>query len=152
MRGSADFTALAAAFKRVKNIAKERAGASPSIDALAAMRRRRARRSGAGGGDQGTRPADPHAPRRRATTRRPSAPRPASAPSVDRFFADVLVMHDDAAVRDRRLGLLAILRDLVMELADISEVGGERSAADASTTRPTEHSSGHGGRPTRHRG
>ena len=37
MRGSADFTALAAAFKRVKNIAKERAGASPSIDALAAM-------------------------------------------------------------------------------------------------------------------
>jgi glycyl-tRNA synthetase beta chain len=44
--------------------------------------------------------------------------------AVDRFFADVLVMHDDAAVRDRRLGLLAILRDLVMELADISEVGG----------------------------
>jgi hypothetical protein len=29
-------------------------------------------------------------------------------------------------VRDRRLGLRAILRDLVMELADISEVGGER--------------------------
>ena len=46
--------------------------------------------------------------------------------AVDRFFADVLVMHEDAAVRDRRLGLMAILRDLVMELADISEVGGER--------------------------
>ncbi|MEO5822721.1 MAG: hypothetical protein ABIT71_19610, partial [Vicinamibacteraceae bacterium] len=44
--------------------------------------------------------------------------------TVDRFFTDVLVMHDDAAVRDRRLGLMAILRDLVMELADISEVGG----------------------------
>ncbi len=42
--------------------------------------RRRARRSGAGGGDQGTRPADPQPPRRRATTRPPSAPRPASAP------------------------------------------------------------------------
>jgi hypothetical protein len=32
-------------------------------------------------------------------------------------------------VRDRRLGLMAILRDLVMELADISEVGGERGTS-----------------------
>ena len=125
MRGSADFTALAAAFKRVKNIAKERAGASPSIDALAAM--------------DGAEPAEAalaaaikeRAPQIRSAAKAgdyATAFRTAAGfrASVDRFFADVLVMHDDAAVRDRRLGLLAILRDLVMELADISEVGGER--------------------------
>ena len=125
MRGSADFTALAAAFKRVKNIAKERAGASPSIDALAAM--------------DGAEPAEAalaaaikeRAPQIRTAAKAgdyATAFRTAAGfrASVDRFFADVLVMHDDAAVRDRRLGLLAILRDLVMELADISEVGGER--------------------------
>jgi glycyl-tRNA synthetase beta chain len=126
MRGSADFTALAAAFKRVKNIAKERAGASPSIDALVAM--------------DGAEPAEAalaaaikeRAPQIRTAAKAgdyATAFRTAAGfrASVDRFFADVLVMHDDAAVRDRRLGLLAILRDLVMELADISEVGGERS-------------------------
>ena len=126
MRGSGDFTALAAAFKRVKNIAKERAGASPSIESLGAMngaepaeaalaaeiRERGPQiRTAAKAGDYGT------AFRTAAGFRA----------AVDKFFADVLVMHEDAAIRDRRLGLMAILRDLVMELADISEVGGERT-------------------------
>ena len=125
MRGSADFAALAAAFKRVKNIAKDSsgsmtagaalaaaAGGEPAEAALAAEITQKGPqiRSAAKAGDYGT--AFRTAAGFRAT--------------VDKFFADVLVMHDDAAVRDRRLGLLAILRDLVMELADISEVGGER--------------------------
>lgn len=128
MRGSADFTALAAAFKRVKNIARERIGAAPAIESLAAL--------------DGAEPAEVslaeeirlRAPQIRSAAKAgeyPAAFRAAAGfrPSVDRFFADVLVMHDDPAVRERRLGLMAILRDLVMELADISEVGGERSQA-----------------------
>jgi glycyl-tRNA synthetase beta chain len=128
MRGSADFVALAAAFKRVKNIAKERAGAAPAIESLAAP--------------DGAEPAEAalaadiraRGPQIRTAAKAgdyPAAFRAAAGfrPSVDKFFADVLVMHDDPAIRDRRLGLMAILRDLVMELADISEVGGERSQA-----------------------
>jgi glycyl-tRNA synthetase beta chain len=126
MRGSGDFTALAAAFKRVKNIAKEHSGSQSADAALAA----------AASGD----PAEAalaaeiaqRAPQIHAAAKArdyPAAFRAAAGfrPSVDRFFADVLVMHEDPAVRDRRLGLMAILRDLVMELADISEVGGERN-------------------------
>jgi glycyl-tRNA synthetase beta chain len=127
MRGSADFAALAAAFKRVKNIAKDNAGPAsadgavaaaaggePAEAALAAAITERAPLIGsaAKAGDYAT------AFRTAAGFRAP----------VDRFFADVLVMHDDPAIRDRRLGLMAKLRDLVMELADISEVGGDRSS------------------------
>ncbi len=125
MRGSADFTALAAAFKRVKNIAKDSTGSmtvgaalaaatggEPAEAALAAEITQKGPqiRSAAKAGDY-------------ATAFRTAA---GFRGAVDRFFADVLVMHDDPAIRDRRLGVLASLRDLVMELADISEVGGER--------------------------
>jgi glycyl-tRNA synthetase beta chain len=48
---------------------------------------------------------------------------------IDRFFTDVLVMHESPAVRARRLQLVATLRDLVLGLADISEI-----AVDAAPT------------------
>lgn len=41
-------------------------------------------------------------------------------PSVDRFFDEVMVMVDDSAVRHNRLALLKALRDLFLEVADIS--------------------------------
>jgi glycyl-tRNA synthetase beta chain len=41
---------------------------------------------------------------------------------VGKFFDDVLVMADDARVREARLGLVATLRDLVLGIADISEI------------------------------
>ena len=41
-------------------------------------------------------------------------------PVVDRFFEDVLVMADDAAVRKNRLALLNQLRSLFLRVADIS--------------------------------
>ena len=126
MRGSADFAALAAAFKRVKNIAKEHGGATTADAALAA--------AGDGERAEAALAADitARAPQIRGAAKTgdyAAAFRAAAGfrPSVDAFFADVLVMHDDPAVRARRLGLMAILRDLVMELADISEVGGERN-------------------------
>jgi glycyl-tRNA synthetase beta chain len=43
-------------------------------------------------------------------------------PSVARFFDDVLVMTEDARLREARLGLVAALRDLILEIADISEI------------------------------
>lgn len=43
---------------------------------------------------------------------------------VDDFFEQVMVMADDEAVRNNRLALLSFLRDLFLQVADISELGG----------------------------
>jgi len=43
-------------------------------------------------------------------------------PVVAKFFDDVLVMAEDEQVRAARLGLVASLRDLILEIADISEI------------------------------
>ena len=43
-------------------------------------------------------------------------------PAVARFFDDVLVMAEDKALREARLGLVAALRDLILGIADISEI------------------------------
>jgi len=43
-------------------------------------------------------------------------------PAVDRFFTDVFVMVDDAELRVQRLSLLRRLHELLLELADISEI------------------------------
>ena len=43
-------------------------------------------------------------------------------PAVDRFFTDVFVMVDDTALRDQRLTLLWRLHELILDLADISEI------------------------------
>jgi glycyl-tRNA synthetase beta chain len=44
------------------------------------------------------------------------------APVVERFFDEVLVMAEDAAVRENRLTLLSELRDAVGALGDFSEI------------------------------
>ena len=43
-------------------------------------------------------------------------------PAVATFFDDVLVMAEDPRVRDARLGAIAMLRDLILDIADISEI------------------------------
>jgi len=43
-------------------------------------------------------------------------------PDVAKFFDDVLVMADDPGARRARLQLMANLRDLVLQIADISEI------------------------------
>jgi glycyl-tRNA synthetase beta chain len=43
-------------------------------------------------------------------------------PAVTKFFDDVLVMAEDAQLRAARLGLVATLRDLILGIADISEI------------------------------
>ena len=42
--------------------------------------------------------------------------------AVDRFFTEVFVMADDVRIRNVRLKLMADLRDLILHLADISEI------------------------------
>jgi glycyl-tRNA synthetase beta chain len=43
-------------------------------------------------------------------------------PAVAKFFDDVLVMAEDERLRTARLGLVATLRDLILSIADISEI------------------------------
>ena len=45
-------------------------------------------------------------------------------PAVDAFFAAVMVMAEDQAVRDNRLALLARLRKLFLHIADLSRLPG----------------------------
>ena len=117
VRASADFEALAVAFRRVKNLSRELQG--PSVDAV----------------DLLTEPAEQEllaefarrsvSIREAASARRyAEAFRTASGfrPSVDRFFTDVFVMVEEAGLRAQRLSLLRRLHDLLLELADISEI------------------------------
>jgi glycyl-tRNA synthetase beta chain len=43
-------------------------------------------------------------------------------PAVARYFDDVMVMVDDTALREKRLQVMAGVRDLVADIADISEI------------------------------
>ena len=47
---------------------------------------------------------------------------PSCVHPVDSFFDDVMVMTDDEAVRNNRLALLAELRALFLDVADISRL------------------------------
>ena len=117
MRTSEDFQALAVLFKRVKNIAKELPDV-PALDRdalnepaeralLAALDAARPRVEAAAAGADYTRAFTEIA---------------ALRPVVDRFFTEVFVMAEDARVRTARLTLMATLRDMILALADISEI------------------------------
>ncbi len=47
---------------------------------------------------------------------------------VDTFFDSVRVMDDDETIRDNRLGLLGALRDLFLQVADISHLNVDKDA------------------------
>jgi glycyl-tRNA synthetase beta chain len=129
MRTSEDFQALAVLFKRVKNIA-------PSIRAADA----RSGQPAEGSTDRLDRDAltepaeatllaaldqarpEVDAAAARADYTRAFTEMAALRPPVDRFFAEVFVMADDVRVRTARLTLMAHLRDLILTLADISEI------------------------------
>jgi glycyl-tRNA synthetase beta chain len=117
MRGSDDFQALAVLFKRVKNIARELKGGGALeraalteaaeralVDELDARRPRVGQAAAA------------------ADYRRAFTEIAALRSVVDRFFTEVFVMADDERVRTARLTLMAELRDLILGLADISEI------------------------------
>ncbi len=118
---------VAALFKRVKNISKGVAAPQRRLaDSTAALDG--AGRTGAGGRDRGPRADHSRPPRRRATTSAAFATIAALQPAVAKFFDDVLVMAEDERLRAARLGLVATLRDLILGIADISEIVPRRSA------------------------
>jgi glycyl-tRNA synthetase beta chain len=43
-------------------------------------------------------------------------------PTIDRFFDDVMVMHEDPNIRARRLGLMQEVRELFISFADFSKI------------------------------
>ena len=117
---SPEFTQLATAFKRVRNIARELpAGASPDLSVLSepaevALREEVARRGSAieaavAAGDY----------------RRGFGEAAKFGPAVDKFFTEVFVMADDQALRFARLSLMKRLETLILKLADISEIVAE---------------------------
>jgi glycyl-tRNA synthetase beta chain len=117
MRGSEDFQALAVLFKRVKNIARELKspaeldrGALTEPAELALLAELDARRPRI---EQAARTAD----YRQAFTDLAGL-----RSAVDRFFTEVFVMAEDQRLRTARLTLMADLRNLILDLADISEI------------------------------
>ena len=124
--GTKEFTQLAVAFKRVKNIAKELSDETyaaaeaegPPLEQvltepaeLALLEELRARRpiiEGVLASGDGY--------------RRAFAEAAGFGPAVDRFFTDVFVMANDQTLRRARLRLVKQLARLILTLADISEI------------------------------
>src|SRR4029079_6302142 len=111
------FQGLAVLFKRVKNIARERRSSGPLdrsaitepaeralLEALDAKRPKIQTAAG------------------RSDYRSAFVEIAGLRAAVDRFFTEVFVMADDVRVRTARLTLMADLRDLILHLADISEI------------------------------
>ncbi len=123
MSGSDALIGVATLFKRVKNITK---GIPSAGDGVAAQ------------GARGTDPAEQalwqalsakgpgiHEAIARGSYKEAFAEIAGLQAVVATFFDDVLVMAEDAEVRAARLALVAALRDLILELADISEIAPE---------------------------
>jgi glycyl-tRNA synthetase beta chain len=114
---SADFTQLATAFKRVRNIARE-LPADQTADTsvlkepaeLALLKeleqRQQTIEAAVAAGD----------------FRRGFAEAARFGPAVDLFFKDVFVMVDDPALKTARLSLMKRLEQVILSLADISEI------------------------------
>jgi glycyl-tRNA synthetase beta chain len=117
VRKGEDFLALAVLFKRVKNIAKELDTRAPLDRARLTEPAEQALLQALDARVPGVERAIAAGDYRRAFTEIASL-----RPPVDRFFTEVFVMVDDAGLRTARLTLMADLRDLVLQLADISEI------------------------------
>jgi glycyl-tRNA synthetase beta chain len=116
LSGSAELQGVATLFKRVKNITKDVSSlpvrdellTEPTeVELVAAL----GRQSGVIGTTAANR-----------DYRRAFKEIGALQPAVSKFFDDVLVMADDPQLRDARLSLVARLRDLILDIADISEI------------------------------
>ncbi len=121
---TADFRTLATLFKRVKNIARELprdagrpAGGEPFDAALTEPAERAllaaltARRS-----------VIDAAVREGAGFRSAFAEAAKIGPAVDRFFTEVFVMADDPSLRRARLRLMQEVEQVILQLADVSEI------------------------------
>ncbi len=126
---SADFRQLAVAFKRVRNIARELSDADYDV----------AQRTGPELGNvlkeeaervllreiDARQPVIESVIASGQDFRRGFAEAAKFGPPVDRFFTDVFVMVDDSSLRVARLRLMKRLEQLILRLADISEIVAE---------------------------
>ena len=124
LTGTADFRTLATLFKRVKNIARElprdaaQAASDEPFEAVltepaecALLDELTARRS-----------VIDAAVQTGAGFREAFAEAAKIGPAVDRFFTEVFVMADDPALRRARLRLMQQVEQVILQLADVSEI------------------------------
>ena len=126
---STDFQKLAVAFKRVKNIARELpdgdAEAADKADApLAQLVKEPAEVALLQELDQRG-PAIDSVLKSGENLRRAFVEAAQFGPAVDRFFTEIFVMVDDAALRKARLRLMKRLEQQILRIADISEIVSE---------------------------
>jgi glycyl-tRNA synthetase beta chain len=117
MSGSESLLGVATLLKRVKNISKGVPVPAALDDALLTEPSERALVSALEASATGIRAAASRGDYRDAFTGIA-----ALQPPVARFFDDVLVMAEDERLRAARLGLVAALRGLILDIADISEI------------------------------
>jgi glycyl-tRNA synthetase beta chain len=115
------FRHLAEAFKRVRNIARELDGAPAALEDLRKRLREPAEQALLQEIDR-RRPAIEAVGRDPGDFRAAYAEAAGFEPAVARFFNEIFVMSDDAAVRVARLGLMKRLEQLILQLGDISEI------------------------------
>ena len=121
MSGSEALRGVATLFKRVKNITKDVAAHTPAgSDELKRSLKEPAELALLADVDARA-PGIQRAAQRREY-REAFAAITALQPVVAKFFDDVLVMADDEKLRTARLALVARLRDLILDIADISEI------------------------------
>jgi glycyl-tRNA synthetase beta chain len=118
LSGSTELHGVATLFKRVKNISKD----VPSFSGVVNPDRLVEPAETALASEVAVRGAAIEAAAGRRDYRAAFSEIAALQPSVAKFFDDVLVMADDAALREARLGLVAALRDRILRIADISEI------------------------------
>jgi glycyl-tRNA synthetase beta chain len=123
MSGSEALIGVATLFKRVKNITKGISAKDVDVEALGPRLPEPAEQALW----QAVRTKGPaiRAAIGRGGYREAFADIAALQPAVTTFFDDVLVMAEDADLRAARLALVASLRGLILELADISEMAPE---------------------------
>ncbi|HET9831031.1 MAG TPA: DALR anticodon-binding domain-containing protein, partial [Vicinamibacterales bacterium] len=122
-RGSAEFAAVAALLKRVKNITKDQREPSAKLVDLKSRLKEPAEVALANEIDHRWQKIDDAKNREHYADamklivglREP----------VDKFFTDVLVMTEDAQTRNDRLALLTMLRETITQIADISEMAAD---------------------------
>jgi glycyl-tRNA synthetase beta chain len=119
MTGSPALLGVAALLKRVKNISKGVATPPqmPNADGILTEPAEKALAAALTAGAPAIRAAVERGDYREAFANVASL-----QPAVAKFFDDVLVMVDDERLRAARLGLVASLRGLILDIADISEM------------------------------
>jgi glycyl-tRNA synthetase beta chain len=122
MSGSEALQGVAALFKRVKNITKDVARTHGTVIPEMQQRLLTEPAEVALLNEFGIRAQQVLAAAGRDDYRQAFAAIAALQPSVAKFFDDVLVMANDEALRNARLALVATLRDLILDIADISEI------------------------------